>query len=48
MIGGSLRLLQNTVTLKRLLRYASILYRNNKENKIVVDADGLTDRKVQS
>ena len=32
-------------TYKRLLRYASILYRNNKENKIVVDADGLTDQK---
>ena len=30
---------------KRLLRYASLLYRNSKENKIVVDADGLSDQK---
>ena len=32
-------------TYKRLLRYASLLYRNSKENKIVVDADGLSDQK---
>ena len=30
---------------KRLLKYASVLYRNNKENQIIVDADGLTDQK---
>jgi len=32
-------------TYKRIKRYSQMLYRNNKENKIVVDADGLTDQK---
>lgn len=32
-------------TYKRLRRYSQMLYKNNKENKIVVDADGLTDQK---
>ena len=32
-------------TYKRLRRYSQMLYKNSKENKIVVDADGLTDQK---
>ena len=32
-------------TYKRIKRYSQMLYKNNKENKIVVDADGLTDQK---